>query len=184
MTPFCAAEVFGKWQLCAWVRHKFQCDEPCLAARWGTACSSGWRCERLSVTQISLCFKFIRQVTHGKIIPQKYHGCNKFGTSTNSHAVTLLLYKDIDARWWSRTLLSSTVNNWNLTEWVLQPGREGIPLVLSFVHVPTSYKCFIHAAKNGLCHDRIRQLSCMYCIKSAFFHKMASYPHTAISKSV
>lgn len=165
MTPFCGAEAFGKWQLCAWVRHKFWCDEPCPAPRQETACSSSLRCEPLPVTQLSLCFKFLRQVTLGKVIPQKGHGSNQFGMSMNDNKDRVCGYAGIKPGCRARTLLSSTVNNGDLTEWVLQPGREGIPLVLSFVHIPTSNKCFIHASKNGLCCDRIRQMPLMCCIK-------------------
>lgn len=85
----------------------------------------------------------------GEVIPQKWHQSNKLGMSMKIHAVTLQLRDNNDRASgcagikpgrWTGALLSSTVNNWVLTEWVLQPGQEGIPLVPSFVHIPTSEK--------------------------------------------
>lgn len=45
------------------------------------ACSPIWWCERLDVTQLSLCFKFLRQVAHWKVVPQTWRQANKLGLS-------------------------------------------------------------------------------------------------------
>ena len=67
--------------------------------------------------------------------------------------------------------LKYAANDIGLTEWELQPGWNTPCLILcSFAEQPLRKvaECFIHTSKNGLCCDRIRQLSCcMYSNSSA-----------------